>query len=186
MTDTSQVETCDMRHGEPYDFAWCETHDTTFPLGEACKFNGRVMWEVYAEEADEQRQRAVLAELELERHMDTLDELRGAGNARRARWHHPETVPWTGADWSNAMCGEAGEAANIVKKLRRLETGMGKGDRDTLICELSWELADTIAYADLLAQHYNINLRHAIADKFNIVSEREGFPERMRIPDDNG
>lgn len=28
---------CDMRCGEPYDFAWCVTHDTTFPLGEVCQ-----------------------------------------------------------------------------------------------------------------------------------------------------
>jgi hypothetical protein len=27
---------CDMRCGEPYDFAWCLTHDTTFDLGEVC------------------------------------------------------------------------------------------------------------------------------------------------------
>jgi hypothetical protein len=28
------------------------------------------------------------------------------------------------ADWSNAMCGEAGEAANVVKKIRWIETGL--------------------------------------------------------------
>ena len=27
---------CDMRCGEPYPFAWCLTHDTTFALGEVC------------------------------------------------------------------------------------------------------------------------------------------------------
>lgn len=113
---------------------------------------------------------------------DTLGELRTKGAARCDRWHTPGTEPWTGADWSNAMCGEAGEAANIVKKLRRIETGTAPQDdniRTALIIWLGWELADTIAYADLLAQHYGIDLRAAIAEKFNIVSDREGFPERM-------
>ncbi|HXH77288.1 hypothetical protein [Nocardioides sp.] len=119
--------------------------------------------------------------------VDTLSELRSKGNARRDRWHTPDTEPWTGADWSNAMCGEAGEAANVVKKIRRVETGTGHHLPDTtehaqLIRNLALELADTIAYADLLAQHYGIDLRVAIAEKFNIVSEREGFPERITVP----
>lgn len=118
---------------------------------------------------------------------DTLSELRALGNSRRERWHTPDTEPWTGADWSNAMCGEAGEAANVVKKIRRIETGTGKhlpGTREhaQLVVDLAHELADTIAYADILAQHYGIDLRTAIAEKFNIVSEREGFPERMSVP----
>lgn len=116
--------------------------------------------------------------------IDVLRELRTKGNTRRARWHTPDTEPWSGADWSNAMCGEAGEAANVVKKIRRIETGTGAQDQPPLtdlIDQLGHELADTIAYADLLAQHYGIDLRAAIAEKFNIVSEREGFPERIRL-----
>lgn len=27
---------CEMVQEEPFDFAWCETHDETFPLGEVC------------------------------------------------------------------------------------------------------------------------------------------------------
>lgn len=53
-------------------------------------------------------------------------------NADRCReWHGPDWLddddPWTLADWSNAMSGEAGEAANVVKKLRRWQTGLGAG-----------------------------------------------------------
>ena len=59
-----EVASCDMKCGEPYDFAWCETHDTTFPLGDKCKFDGREPWEVYADEAYEQRQLKVRAEIE--------------------------------------------------------------------------------------------------------------------------
>lgn len=43
-------------------------------------------------------------------------------NRRRCERWHPgfphDPGGWSGADWSNAMCGEAGEAANVVKKLR--------------------------------------------------------------------
>lgn len=110
--------------------------------------------------------------------------------ARCDRWHHEdEYEPWSGSDWACAMCGEAGEAANIVKKLRRHETrrAMGPsmslehpaGDRDRLLYKLGEELADTILYADLLAAHYGINLPAALINKFNIVSERQGFPERL-------
>lgn len=115
---------------------------------------------------------------------DALTELRVQGNSRRDRWHTPETEPWTGADWSNAMCGEAGEAANVVKKLRRIETGTGSQDgltRDDLVAMLADELGDVLAYADLLAQHYGIELREAVAAKFNRVSVREGFPERIEL-----
>lgn len=73
-----QPETCEMVHEEPYDFASCLTHDTTFALGDACKFNGRLMWEVYADEADEQRQLKVRAEMEAEQASLDLDVLRGA------------------------------------------------------------------------------------------------------------
>lgn len=52
----------------------------------------------------------------------TFAELDAVNAARCKRWHNADTERWTEADWSNAMCGEAGEAANVVKKLRRHET----------------------------------------------------------------
>ena len=85
-------------------------------------------------------------------------------NRQRAdRWHKgfPDSEDgWTLADWSNAMCGEAGETANVVKKLRRLETGLrqaGQGDatnsemRALLVAQLATEIGDTGVYLDLLA-----------------------------------
>ncbi len=30
---------CNMFHQEPFDLAWCETHDTTFALGDNCRYN---------------------------------------------------------------------------------------------------------------------------------------------------
>lgn len=29
---------CDMYHEPPFDFAYCERHDTTFALGDVCKY----------------------------------------------------------------------------------------------------------------------------------------------------
>lgn len=112
----------------------------------------------------------------------TFAELRQANATRVLRWHPPESVPWSGADWSNAMCGEAGEAANVVKKLRRAETGtMAQGDPtpDELRAMLADEIGDVVCYLDLLALHYGIDMDEAVASKFNRVSARMGFPERI-------
>lgn len=103
---------------------------------------------------------------------------------RVRRWHpgFPADANWSGADWSNAMCGEAGEAANVVKKMRRWETGAsnaGDPGQIELATDLAMELADTVTYADLLAAYYGIDLGTAVAVKFNIVSKRQGFPERL-------
>lgn len=114
-------------------------------------------------------------------------DLRKANVVRLRRWHRPGTLPWVGVDWSNAMCGEAGETANVVKKIRRIETGTGDAARrniDDLRAQLADELADTVIYADLLADYYGIDLGAAVVAKFNAVSEREGFPERLS--DDEG
>lgn len=117
-----------------------------------------------------------------------LDMLRTVNTERCARWHGPDTEPWTLADWSNAMCGEAGEAANVVKKVRRIDTGTDRAagrflsdadERLRLVNALADELADVVIYADLVAANAGIDLSESIIRKFNAVSEREGFPERL-------
>lgn len=114
----------------------------------------------------------------------TFDELRGANAARCRRWHPgwPDDEDWTVADWSNAMCGEAGELANAVKKLRRVETGnpgANDGTVEELIEAIGKEAADVAIYLDLLTAKLGIDLGAAIASKFNEVSDREGFPEKL-------
>lgn len=108
---------------------------------------------------------------------------------RCTRWHDVDwkspDAKWTGADWSNAMCGEAGEAANVVKKLRRLDLGLwgnrklDDSTRPKLIAKLATEIADTYLYMDLLATYYGVDVALAIAEKFNAISEEAGFPERL-------
>jgi NTP pyrophosphatase (non-canonical NTP hydrolase) len=81
------------------------------------------------------------------------------------------------------MCGEAGETANVVKKIRRVETGIAPGPTDPTLADLhtmlSDELADTFIYMDLLATFYGIDLAAAIVRKFNAVSDRQDFPEKL-------
>lgn len=112
----------------------------------------------------------------------TFDALRVANVSRKVRWHG-EADEWTGADWSNAMAGECGEACNIVKKLRRHETHTGTAYNTPPVHELwealSRELADVVTYCDLLADKYGIDLGAAVAAKFNVVSESQNFPERL-------
>jgi NTP pyrophosphatase (non-canonical NTP hydrolase) len=112
----------------------------------------------------------------------TFRALRAANVLRKARWHG-ETDEWTGADWSNAMCGEAGEAANIVKKLRRHETRTGTEyntpEVEALLPRLAEELADVVIYCDLLAAKYGLDLGSAVVGKFNHVSAVQDFPERL-------
>jgi NTP pyrophosphatase (non-canonical NTP hydrolase) len=108
--------------------------------------------------------------------------LRAVNVARCRRWHPPSSEPWTCADWSNALCGEAGELANVIKKIRRHDTGaVNRGDpsREQLVKAAADELADVVIYADLLAHHFGIDLGAAIKSKFNRTSEKFGFPERI-------
>lgn len=105
-------------------------------------------------------------------------------NAERCqRWHGHPSQQWSGLEWAGAMCGEAGEAANVAKKLRRLEQGMiGNGPDDDaphLTEKLADECADVFLYLCLLASHYEIDMTSAIRAKFNRKSEEQGFPERL-------
>jgi uncharacterized protein YabN with tetrapyrrole methylase and pyrophosphatase domain len=137
-------------------------------------------------------------------------------NAQRAnRWHEgfPNTEDgWTGADWSNAAQGESGElaemvealvmsnaiskhlglAGNIVKKLRRIDTGLKQAEQGEekdeayeamLKQKLATEIGDTFIYLDLLAQFYGLDIAKCVAETFNRVSNREGFPEKVTEPE---
>lgn len=104
-----------------------------------------------------------------------LQTLRVANINRCEQVFHPIKA-WTPAEWACAMAGEAGEACNIAKKIKRLETGTNTAKDPATMAEccllMGKELADTVIYCDLLAASLDINLGEAIRDKFNEVSER--------------
>ena len=114
----------------------------------------------------------------------TFAEVTAANVTRAEKWHpgFPKDEEWSLADWSNAMCGEAGETANVVKKIRRYECGLRNeldGHVEELRSKLAKELADVYLYLDLLAVKAGVDLPAAIVAKFNLVSERQGFPDRL-------
>jgi NTP pyrophosphatase (non-canonical NTP hydrolase) len=73
---------------------------------------------------------------------------------------------WHPNDWMTALCGEVGEAANLLKKAKRGE--------EISISDIAKELADVIIYTDLLAARLRIDLNEAVISKFNEVSDRRG------------
>ncbi len=113
---------------------------------------------------------------------------RKTNRARAERWHKGGIFEWSVSDWAMAMAGEAGEVCNAVKKLRRIQDDLpniSDSDRQlstakAAVDAIGEELADTFIYLDLLAQRLDIDLLDVIVKKFNKVSERYGFPERLQ------
>lgn len=112
---------------------------------------------------------------------DSIAEISRLNLQRCLRWHPQGINSWSLADWAVAMAGEAGELCNVVKKLNRVRDGL-PGNTATpleLRKELIKEIADVYLYLDLLAQSEDIDLFQAVKSKFNEVSIKHGFPERL-------
>jgi len=106
----------------------------------------------------------------------TFDVLRAANVARLPRFKNgkgepahskPDGSDWSLGEWICAVAGELGEAANIIKKVRRGDLTMDEAR--PLIAK---ELADVATYLDITALQCGVDLGDAIADKFNEVSNR--------------
>jgi NTP pyrophosphatase (non-canonical NTP hydrolase) len=127
----------------------------------------------------------------------TFAQLREANTHRNTRgvWGG-SIMDWTPTDWGNAMAGEAGEACNQIKKLRRMYSGVEwleyiPSSRDEqLLANIADELADTVIYLDLLAARMGLNLAEATTRKFNRVSQEKGsgimLPEPPAEPGSGG
>lgn len=111
-------------------------------------------------------------------------------NEKRAvRWHQsPEGLnEWSALEWAGAMCGEAGEAANWAKKLKRLEDNLASLNEegrhaqslDQARYAVAKEVADTIIYGLILISRVGYVAEDVIRDVFNKKSEEYGFPERL-------
>lgn len=118
--------------------------------------------------------------------MMSISEVQRMNVERANRWHGGDFREWSGLEWAGALCGEAGEAANVAKKLRRVETGAAGNAwserplvASQLVEKLASECADTFLYLLLLAARYDIDLEQAVRVKFNSKSVEMGFPERL-------
>lgn len=86
----------------------------------------------------------------------------------------PDGSDWCLAQWSNAVTGELGEAANLIKKVER-----GDLTLDEARPLLAKEFADVATYLDILAFRAGVDLGDAVLEKFNEVSARVGSPVRL-------
>ena len=103
--------------------------------------------------------------------------LRAASVARNIEWANG--VQLDASFWGVELAGEVGEACNVIKKLERERLGM-RGSRAT-VDQLADELADVVICADLVAQHYDIDLDAAVQRKFNATSEKVGLRTRLAM-----
>lgn len=97
-------------------------------------------------------------------------------------WHPSGLQEWSSLEWAGAMCGEAGEAANVAKKLKRVDTGLKGSDRtprEELLAKYKKEIGDVFLYLDLMAQREGLTLEECVVYAFNQTSEKEGFPQRL-------
>lgn len=95
------------------------------------------------------------------------------GQGRRAHTHDLG-FDWPLSKWMNAVHGECGEAANLIKKIERGDFTLE--DKRHMLAD---ELADVICYLDLLAIRAEIDLGEAVISKFNAVSKRVGSDVRL-------
>lgn len=134
----------------------------------------------------------------------SFDQLRHMDTSRAKRWHGSDPAfGWTVMEWASAAAGEAGEmldeaikcfllstraaaavgrAANIAKKIRRVEQNLERKSPEGLPEfkeKLAEECADVVIYLDLLCSQQGIDLGEAVRAKFNKVSETYNFPERL-------
>lgn len=105
-------------------------------------------------------------------------QLRAANQARLPQFRnaqgqlsHTAQDVWSPADWMVATLGELGEAANIMKKIRRGDFAPGP-ELVEAKKKLGKEFADFITYADIMAMELDIDLGQAVQDKLNEISER--------------
>lgn len=69
-----------------------------------------------------------------------------------------------------ALCGEAGELANVIKKQWR-------GDSEAISCDAEYELADVLAYTLMLAHELDLGAESLL----RLVAHKQAkFVEKMR------
>ena len=111
----------------------------------------------------------------------TFDEFRVANVARCIKWHPQGIESWSPSDWLTAVTGELGELASLLKMRNRERDGLPGNKFSPTDKQVADEIADVLTYLDLLAAAVNVDLGFSVAQKFNEVSERVGFPDRIEM-----
>jgi NTP pyrophosphatase (non-canonical NTP hydrolase) len=112
----------------------------------------------------------------------TFDAFRAANLARCIKWHPQGIESWSASDWLTAVTGELGELASLLKMRNRERDGLPGNKFSPTDKQIADEVADVVTYLDLLAYVLGVDLGRAAAEKFNAVSERVGFPDRIAVP----
>lgn len=111
----------------------------------------------------------------------TFDAFRAANVARCVKWHPEGIASWSPSDWLTAVTGELGELASLLKMRNRERDGLPGNKFSPTQKQIADELADVLTYLDLLAEVLGVDLGRAAVEKFNEVSERVGFSDRIAI-----
>lgn len=110
----------------------------------------------------------------------TFDAFRLANVTRCVKWHPQGINSWSPSDWLTAVTGELGELASLLKMRNRERDGLPGNKFSPSDKQVADEIADVLTYLDLLAAALGIDLGRAAVEKFNEVSERVGFPDRIK------
>ena len=119
-----------------------------------------------------------------------LQNIIDASVSRSNRWHKGDFNSWSLLEWAGAMAGEAGEACNAAKKVKRLEdkipsineTKRHFTDVGDAKFQVAKEVADTILYGVMVAARAGFNseeIESIVREVFNKKSIEYGFPERI-------
>jgi len=109
----------------------------------------------------------------------TFDSFRVANVNRCIKWHPAGIASWSPSDWMTAVTGELGELASLLKMRNRERDGLPGNKFSPTQKQIADEIADVLTYLDLLAEALGVDLGKAAIEKFNEVSGRVGFPDRL-------
>lgn len=112
----------------------------------------------------------------------TFDAFREANVRRCIKWHPQGIESWSPSDWLTAVAGELGELASLLKMRNRERDGLPGNKFSPTDKQIADEVADVLTYLDLLAYVLGVDMGKAAAEKFNAISERVGFPDRINVP----
>jgi NTP pyrophosphatase (non-canonical NTP hydrolase) len=111
----------------------------------------------------------------------TFDAFRAANITRCVKWHPAGIESWSTSDWLTAVTGELGELASLIKMRNRERDGLVGNKFSPTDQHVADELADVLTYLDLLAHVLGVDLGVAVTEKFNQISERNGFSDRIPV-----